>query len=88
MDAECDRRPRFGTISEPPPNCMIHPLARTFPPIEQLVKQHAYYMTRLPESERKQSEELTASLNMVALQAISGRAVGSICYEVDKIYEG
>jgi hypothetical protein len=80
---------RFETTSDTPPNpTMVHPLARTLPSLEQLIKQHAYYMTRLPESERNRSAELTASLNMTALQTVAGKAIGSTCHKVDKIYEG
>ncbi|KAF8527768.1 kinase-like domain-containing protein [Gautieria morchelliformis] len=67
---------------------MSHPLARAIPPIEELTKQHAEYMTRLPESERNDSFALTARLNMAALQRITENAVGGTCTGIDKIYEG
>jgi hypothetical protein len=64
------------------------PLASEIPSVETLVQQHGEYMQRLPEDERHQSDMLTSRLNVSALLSIAGRALGSECYGLDKIYQG
>jgi hypothetical protein len=65
-----------------------HPLADGKPSLESLVEAHSAYMLRLSDVDRTRSQELTGSLNMLALLNIAGRVLGSECYRLDKIYEG
>jgi hypothetical protein len=65
-----------------------HPLASEQPSLEDLINAHSAYMLRLSDDDRFRSHEFTNSLNIPALMDIAGRAMGSECYHLDKIYEG
>lgn len=67
---------------------MNHPSASEVPSLEVLVEAHVQYMSRLAETEQQESQALVDSLNMPELLNIAGRALGSECYQADKIYEG
>jgi hypothetical protein len=65
-----------------------HPLASEKPSLKDLVDAHSAYMLRLSDVDRTRSQELTSYLNIPGLLDIAGRALGSECFRLDKIYEG